>query len=204
MNIICNTKITLKCKNNKSAENVYATFCDWLTIGSMKVIDKTSIVNNWLGYLLLGSGLAATEKDVYEGKYRCFGYVSDIYILSSTSVVIKTKTQCCPMVQVIVAVVKEFLNDLVTDITYTATEPTNDLYWTNIIIPMYCLDSKKIGVYAEAYSEKEVIWILTEKLKEWHIQTMSDDMDNLIAEYDYFNIDLQVRLFELVELERLD
>lgn len=130
--------------------------------------------HNWLGNIVLGSGIGTVDTNP-ETDFECRGTIDhkEIYM---DELIIDTSTAWKPMLRMWVELVNKFIPDA--NITYTAEESSDDLYYTNDpdLEGKYVIDSWDERVESDYEAEESnVIKTLQELL-----ETTESDVDKLI------------------------
>ena len=167
----CATTITLNCNNKKNAKFIYKNIEKW--ISSTKVDNSWGF--NWLGNILINSGLYDSEDTNFPRCRGCITYL-DKY---EEQVVIDTETAWVPMLRMWTEVCDKVFTGMVNEIMYTAEEPGCNLYWTNdpALLDQWIFDSS--GETEYDLSEKELrerlLEFLPKEVRKWH------DCDDIYA-----------------------
>ncbi len=165
----CFNEIRIKTKDKKTAASLFQDIEKWTS----KEFVPSDFGNMWLGNILGNSGL---DLDPVHSKIRCRGYI-DEFLLEEDTVCIRTESAWSPSVKMWQLVVDEMYPD--SEITYTAEENNNDIFWTNDkdLAGRYIIDSSndKLESDWDGVSKENVIKILQDFLI-----TNESDIDELI------------------------
>lgn len=199
----CYTEITIVCKKEKYAKDIHDTLLDWLKkdIPGHPEITRGS----WLGKLIINSGLAdfdTLSDSISSIPYLCRGQLTSIY-QSGKNIVLNTETAWVPMMRFLFDILDKYWPNKIDDIFYKSEEPGCGLFYTNS--PDYD-DLYHAYIYSDVYNDLELscdIYNSSGLIEELHlllgdlgIFSESTDLNDLIEEFGYFDINLYVNQYE--------
>lgn len=122
----CFTNISLNCNNKRDANDVYQTIEHWLSYKGK----HNDWGKNWLGNILINSGLYAADDIDRKEHPNCRGCVTYIECYEE-QVIIQTETAWVPMLQMWKEVCDKIFPGKDIEIIYSAEEPGCGVFWSN-------------------------------------------------------------------------
>ena len=174
----CFNNITIKTKDEKTAEALFKNIEEWTS----KEFVPSDFGKMWLGNILGNSGI---DKDPGHSDVHCRGRICD-YDIQGDTVTLQTESAWDPAISMWFLLIDEMYPG--SEVTYTAEESSCDIYWTNDkeVDGTYIIDSSN----DELESEWEVSKENTVKILQKFLSTDESDIEKLIdlAEEEDVNV----------------
>ena len=199
----CSTHITLNCNNEDDAKFVFKNIENWISYTNV----KNSWGNNWLGNVLVNSGLYTTKDLNTPNIPRCRGEIAYLDI-SVDQVIIETETAWTPMLQMWREICDNLFPEKVNEIIYMAEEPGCELYFTNDPAEddNWVLDTLENTLYglSESQLREALLEYLPKEVREWHdhdeIHELAELCRKMLTDEDDY---LSIHKFEFVPISEL-
>lgn len=199
----CSTHITLNCNNEDDAKFVFKNIENWISYTNV----KNSWGNNWLGNVLVNSGLYTTKDLNAPNIPRCRGEIAYLDI-SVDQVIIETETAWTPMLQMWREICDNLFPEKVNEIIYMAEEPGCELYFTNDPAEddNWVLDTLENTLYglSESQLREALLEYLPKEVREWHdhdeIHELAELCRKMLTDEDDY---LSIHKFEFVPISEL-
>lgn len=198
----CSNEITIHCKTQKDADQIYDTLHDWL---HSNLYCDPGFSNEWLGRFLILAGVT-TYDEIERCGILCRGSLTDMF-QDGNAIELTTETAWCPMLKMWRVIVDKCFPEKVDSITYVARESGCGIYCTNIedyagTFTFDCPDGD-FSIF-DYYSEESLCKDVTEYLRGEGIYAEITDIESLTKELDYLDIDYSLNRFKYVDVDELD
>lgn len=198
----CTNDISIYCKSKGDATYVYNTLYEWRESG----LDvNTGFGKDWLGLFLIQAGIT-TREDIDKCKIKCRGRLCDLW-QDCEIIRITTDTAWEPMLRMWQLIIEKHFSTKVDQVLYTSTEPGCGVFYTNDedLAGEYAVDCLDAGLSSSDCIPTDVIYDkLISFLEDQGIYVESSDMESLLKELDYLDIDYCSNKFEYVPIDDLN
>ena len=191
----CYTNITINHENETELQKLSNLIDEWTSKDYM----KNGFGNNWLGNIVLGSGVGTVDTDK-ETDLRCRGTIIHSMV-TDNQLIIDTETAWSPMLQMWVKILEKYLPDA--ELIYNADECGNGVNDTNdpALEGKYILDYYgDEDIESDWEADEETVREVLQKL----LDTTETDVEKLIQMVYEDDYDISVRKWEYSDVSNWD
>lgn len=187
----CNTNITINHESETEIERLEKLIDEWTSKDYM----ENGFGNNWLGNIVLGSGVGTVDTDKGTD-LRCRGTLVGYYRVKN-QLIINTETAWAPMLQMWVKVLEKYLPNA--ELIYNAEECGCDITCTNDpdLVGKYILDYYGDGDFESEWEADEdtaretlqkMLGTTETDVKKLIEMAYEDDLDISIHQWEYADV----------------
>ena len=191
----CYTNITINHENETELQKLSNLIDEWTSKDYM----ENGFGNNWLGNVVLGSGVGTVNTDK-ETDLRCRGTIIHSMV-TDNQLIIDTETAWSPMLQMWVKILEKYLPDA--ELIYNADECGNGVNDTNdpALEGKYILDYYgDEDIESDWEADEETVREVLQKL----LDTTETDVEKLIQMVCEDDYDISVRKWEWSDVSNWD
>ena len=191
----CYTSITINHENETELQKLSNLIDEWTSKDYM----KNGFGNNWLGNIVLGSGVGTVDTNK-ETDLRCRGTIIHSMV-TDNQLIIDTETAWSPMLQMWVKILEKYLPDA--ELIYNADECGDGVNDTNdpALAGKYILDYYgDEDIESDWEADEETVREVLQKL----LDTTETDVEKLIQMVYEDDYDISVRKWEWSDISNWD